>query len=246
MRVSLLLAILALFLAVGAGAYFYSDVFSTRIDKAVEQFAEWTPENIAKDPVGYLHFCKTETLKTIESLKASEIGTTQNRAKIHSIKEGAQNKVAVGKQALSELKTLYRAAKQENKWPITWKSMPRDEDWTKRQILGLHKQVTQEEAFITKADQGLQRCDTELSTIRELRTQGSTQLSEIEVSERSIRVQQLSSELKDRLVGMKSALTTIAQSADTLGDDITLEALSKESASAFDEKQFEAIMKAEN
>ena len=36
-----------------AAVYLSSDVFRTKADAAYRQFAEWTPENIAKNPLGY-------------------------------------------------------------------------------------------------------------------------------------------------------------------------------------------------
>ena len=42
------IALALLVAALLAGAYFFSDVFSSKVDLAVKQFAEWTPENIAK------------------------------------------------------------------------------------------------------------------------------------------------------------------------------------------------------
>jgi hypothetical protein len=77
------LIIVAAVVVVGV-MYFTSDVAKTRIDAAADQYAHWTPENIAKDPENYLRFCEAEATKVLQSLKASEIAVAQNRASLEN------------------------------------------------------------------------------------------------------------------------------------------------------------------
>lgn len=244
-RFPVILGVVVVLAFLGAGAYFFSDVFSTKVDQAVEQFAEWTPENIAKDPGGYLHFCKQQTEKTIQDLKASEIATNQNRAKILSMKEDSQRKIDVGKGALEELKVLYRSAEEDASWPAKWKDQPRDKDWTQRQIVGLHGQIEQEKALVGKCDQAIRRCDAELVKIKALMSQAQGQLGEIKLAERRIEVEQLSADLKDRLVGMKTVVGSLVDSVEGVSSDITLDGLAGDAEGAFNEKEFEEIMKSD-
>ena len=69
--------------AIFAVAYFTSDVFSTKVDQAAKQWAKWTPENIQKDPAGYLAFAKTQLEKANDTLEAKHIAlkTKQNEYK---------------------------------------------------------------------------------------------------------------------------------------------------------------------
>jgi exonuclease VII large subunit len=69
--------------AIFAVAYFTSDVFSTKVDQAAKQWAKWTPENIQKDPAGYLAFAKTQLEKANDTLEARHIAlkTKQNEYK---------------------------------------------------------------------------------------------------------------------------------------------------------------------
>ncbi len=242
MKTSFILGLIALVALAGAGLYFFSDVFSTKIDQAVEQVARWTPENIANDPKGYLTFCQKQTTQIIKDLKASELATSQNRGKNLSMKEEATRKIEVGKKALADLKVAYRAANENGEWPISWKGQPRDEDWTKRQIVGLHTQVKQQESLVAKCDEGVRRCDAELAKIKDLTAKAHAQLREIEVATQRVKVEELSTDLKDRLVSMRSVLTTLVDSAENVGGDISLEGLADEAETTVDEQEFQAIM----
>jgi len=77
--------VLIILAAVIAGLYFTSDVYRTRINAAANQYAHWTPENIAKDPENYLNFCEEEANKALLGLKASEISIAQNRGKLDAM-----------------------------------------------------------------------------------------------------------------------------------------------------------------
>ena len=243
MRTVILLVIILA--AVGVAAYFLSDVFSTKVDQAAERLADWTPENIAADPKGYLHFCKRQVLQTLQDLKASEIAISQTRGRMGSMQEQADSKIKVGQQALAELKKLYRSAEKDAAWPATWKDKPREKDWVKRQIVGLHKQVQQQQSLATKCREGLRRCDTELARVGELRAQANSQLGTINVAAGRIEVEELSGELKDRLIDIKAVVGALTSSAADVGGDLSLDALAREAETKVDEGAFEAIMKEE-
>jgi len=229
--------------AVGVGAYFVSDVFSTKVHQAAEQLTEWTPENIAKDPKGYLHFCKRQVLQALQNLKASEIAISQTRGRIGSMKEAADRKVRVGAETLGELKKLYRSAEKAGAWPAAWKQRPREKEWVKRQVVGLHSQVQQQRSLASKCREGLRRCDAELARVNELRAEANSQLGSINVAASRIEIEELSSELKGRLMDIKAVVAALTSSASEVGGDLSLDALAREAEKKVDEETFEAIMK---
>ena len=51
----LVIGAVALVVILGGIIFYLSDPFSTRVKAGYKQFTEWTPENIAKDPVNYLN-----------------------------------------------------------------------------------------------------------------------------------------------------------------------------------------------
>lgn len=219
--------------------YFTSDVAKTRIDAAADQYAHWTPENIAKDPVNYLNFCESEANGALQSLKASEIAIAQNRANLETMQKDAENKIAVGDKALGELKEAFKGA---TAWPITWQGAERDQDWAKRQIVSLYKQIEAQKGLKAKVEQGIKNLDVQATKIQEGRAQAQEQLAEIKTSREMLKVQQLTEDLTARLTSIKTVLkATISTASETTGI-ITLDQLAVESATTVDESEFQKIM----
>lgn len=69
-------------IAGGAAAwYFLSDPFSDKVGQIKRQITDWTPENILKDPVGYLTWSKDKCDKTEKQLKARQIGIKRRHSR---------------------------------------------------------------------------------------------------------------------------------------------------------------------
>ena len=115
----LIIGVIALVVVIGLGAYFFSDVFRTKIDSNLDQMTKWTPENIAKDPVNYLNFCEKKIKEAAEQLNADRISIAQNKSKLTDMKDGAAAKVRTGEKILPELKAIYEKAEKDNAWPVT-------------------------------------------------------------------------------------------------------------------------------
>ena len=56
----------------GGVLYFFSDTFRTRANETYRQLSEWTPENIAEDPINYLNFAEEQTARSLVALKQEE------------------------------------------------------------------------------------------------------------------------------------------------------------------------------
>src|SRR5262245_24649976 len=98
--------------------YFASDVFRTKANAAYKQFAEWTPENSAKDPLNYLNFCEEQTKSALEKCKASEVAIRMKKGQIEEMHKTAVSKNSLGNKALGELKTAYKAADESKQFPL--------------------------------------------------------------------------------------------------------------------------------
>lgn len=241
----LLLTGIVVVVLVAIGAWIYStDRAGAKIRQKVESFAEWTPENISGDPEGYLYFCKEQTEQAITKLKASEIAISQNRAKLLGMKENADHKVRVGEEALGELKSLYAGAEEDGKWPASWRDQPRTRDWTQKQIVGLHKQVKQQDGLSEKCMAGIDRCDQQLEKAKRLQAEAGARLGEIRVSQQTLEIDQLSKGLEEQLVTMRSTLQSFVGKADNFGADapLDLDEMAGAAGAAVDQGEFEAIM----
>ena len=222
--------------------YFTSDVQKTKIDAAINQYAHWTPENIAKDPLNYLNFCEQEAEKAMLNLKASEIAIAQNRGNLDGMKKTAQDKIAAGEKAVGELKTLFSQAEKDAKWPVTWQGQTRDKDWIKRQIVSLFRQVEAEKGLLVKVQDAIRRLDGQVTRVQEGRSQAQQQLAEIRTSREILKVQKITDDLTTRLVSIKEVLKVTLNTASETTGTISLEQLAAQQATTVDDAEFNKIM----
>jgi len=227
---------------VGAVFYIKSDVFSTKVNTQIDEFTKWTPANIAQDPENYLNFCEAQTNKAMQDLKTNEISIAQSRAKLESMQGDCAQKIGVGENALSELKDVYQKAEAGKSWPATWQGQPREKDWTKRQIVALAKQTDSQKNLRTKVEAGIKKLDAQVIKVQDAKAKAQEQLAEIKTSREMLKVQKLTDDLTNKLVSMKSVLqATVASATETTGV-ISLDQLTKDSASTIDDKEFDKIM----
>jgi len=222
--------------------YFTSDVAKTKIDAAADQYAHWTPENIAKDPENYLRFCEAEANKALQNLKASEIAIAQNRASLDGTLKTASDKITTGEKALGELKALFAQSLSVNQWPATWQGRTMDQEALKRQIVSLHKQVESQKGLKSKVEQGLKKLEVQVVRIQEGRDQAQTQLMEIKTGREMLKVQKLTDDLTGKLASIKGVLQATINTASETSGPITLDQLAEQSVGAVDDAEFNAIM----
>ncbi len=240
--VRIVVAVVVVLVAAIGVAYFTSDVWRTRIDAAADQYAHWTPENIAKDPENYLDFCEKEANRALVGLKASEISLAQNRASLGNTLGEAKSKIQLGAKALGELKNLYTQGEAGGSWPLSWQGRSLDADGAKRQIVALHRQVAGQENLLAKVEAGLRKVDVQLGKVLEARTETQNQLAEIRTSREILKVEKLTDELTDRLASIKGVLQATIGSVGGSEGPVTLEELAEQSALVVDDMEFNEIM----
>lgn len=228
----------------GAAAYFLSDPVKTKTDAAYQQFSEWTPENIAKDPVNYLNFAEAQTKEALEKLKASEIAVAQKQAQLEGMREDAQSKISAGSKALDELKALYKTAAADGTWPVTWRGEARSEDWTKRQIMAFHADVEGKQKVLGTVQKGLTTLEAQGAKIAEQRTTCQQQLAQIATNREMLKVQEITDDLKEQLVNMKGMLQATVAAVGTGDADaiLTTDSLVATQPATVDEAAFETIL----
>ncbi|MCE9614651.1 MAG: hypothetical protein K8T26_10275 [Lentisphaerae bacterium] len=228
--------------AVIAVLYFTSDVFKTKINVAADQYAHWTPENIAKDPENYLNFCEQQAKAAVQKLKASQIAVAQNRANLEAMHGEAAEKITLGNKALQELKTVYKDASAANSWPATWQGAPRDQDWVKRQIVSFSRQIVSQESLKAKTEAGIKQLDVQATKIQEANSQAQEQIGEIKTSRETLKVQKITSDLSQQLSNIGATLRATISTASESTGTITLDQLKADSATTVDEAEFSKIM----
>ena len=222
--------------------YFTSDVGRTRITEAGKQYAQWTPENIAKDPENYLSFCEQECNAALLKLKASEIEIAQNRGSLESMAAAAKNKVAAGAKGLTELKAAYKQAETEAKFPFTWNGKSYAQDAAKRDIVSLFRQVEAQKSVAAKAEAGVQRLDGQVARIQEGRAKAQEQLQEIATSRSLLKVNKITEDLTRRLTSIGAAVQSTVGIATDSSAPVSIDQLADQQATVVDDGEFSKIM----
>ena len=238
----LVIGAIALVVVVGGIIFYLSDPFSTRVKAGYKQFTEWTPENIAKDPVNYLNFCELKTTEAIGQLKADRISVAQNRAKLDDMKQTAANKVRVGGQKLVEFKDAYLKAAAGKSFPVTIDGQQRTEEWFKTSMPSLMAQVKTQKTILDKVEAGLRKLDAQVAKIEKAQGDAQTQLAEITANRELLKVQKLTDDLKDRLVSIKGAVQGVMDTATASDSGVSLDALAAESAVKVDDTDFAKML----
>jgi len=236
------LVVLAVLVVGGGIWYFTSDVFKTKFDSNFNQMTTWTPENIAKDPQNYLNYVEAETTKALESLKASKIAVAQNRSKLESMRSDAKNAITVGEKAMAELLAQYKSAESNNAFPVSWNNQSLDKDRVKLQVVSLNKQVSTQKILLAKVEGGLKSLDAQVGKIDEADANAKSQLAEIRTNRELLKVQSLTTDLKDKLVSMQSAVAATVGAASENSGVVSLDQLTAESSQQVDSTEFDKIL----
>jgi len=239
--VALILGIGLLVIVAIAAVYLSSDVFRTKADAAYRQFAKWTPENIAKDPLGYLDFCEAETKAAIEKLKATKIEIAQNRVALQDSQANAEKLVALGDKKIRELLLKYELAEETGQWPLEWSGQQLDKDAATRQLAKLDRDIKGQQEIAAAAAKGLVQLDKESVRVDQLAAKAREHLDTLNVKRQTVKIQQISDTLRDQLVSIGAMVRTTVEEADSPTEPISLEELAEREEPQVEEGVYERI-----
>jgi hypothetical protein len=235
--------IAVLVIAAGAAVYFGSKVFRTRINHQIDQFSEWTPENIAKYPNDYLNFCEAETKQAMERLKASEIAIAQKMSKLETLQGEARERIDLGKKALEDLKSAYKSAAARDSWPLTWRENKLDKDRAKRQIIRFDKDFRSRDDLVARYTAAVNQLRAQASKLQDARDTAQSQLAKIDSNREMLKIQEITGDLKSNLIAMKGVIeTSVVGVAATDSGPVSIDDLAAQSEGAVNEKEFAAIL----
>ncbi len=234
--------VLAVVLVGGAIWYYVSDPFKTKVDAGWKQGTKWTPENIAADPKNYLNYVEAETEKAILSLNASKIAVALNRGKLSQMRNDAQSQVSTGTKAVSELLEKYKSAEASNVWPVSFNSQTMDKDKTKLTVVSLTKEVGRQKELLTKLTAGLSNLDNQDGKIDQATADANDQLAQVKANRGLLEVNNLTTDLKDKLVSMNAAMTNVVGAASQNTGVVSLSELTAASAAQVDSGEFDKIL----
>lgn len=222
-----------------------SDVLDTKLKEAHNQFAKWTPENIAKNPQLYLKFCEDETNKAIERMKANEISIQQKKATLEPKLREVSEQLTVGTKALAELKVKFREATGEggSGFPVKWMNMELTEEKVKKQIMTLAGEVQSREKLKTMWTNAVAQLSKAKGDISLQRDKAKGQLANIAVSMETLKIQDISNELAGQLANMGGMLAGLVDfQPEDPNQIVGIDFIAQQSDSVVDDEKFDEIM----
>lgn len=230
---------------IGGGVWYYvSKPFQTQVNQNFRQATEWTPENIKKDPVGYLTWALDEVGKTQNKLEASVLGMKTRKNAIDRSLEKHQAESSQEAKLLDELKAAYTNASSSasTAWPVTVRSFTFDETTLKRKVVEVSDRIKNTASLVetyTKTrdviDSKLREVDAKLAEVVKLKSRLETDLEIAKVNKSVEGIDSLGDTL-NAIVDTSHAL------AQTAADDVSVDDMIKPSNASQIDDEFAKIM----
>lgn len=224
------------------GLYFFSDVFKTKADRTFKNLTEWTPENIAADPLSYLDFCEAKATEAMKKLKASEIEVKGNLGDLKTKQAESATAIETGDKALTDLKSQYNGAEQSQTWPLKWQGKEFDQAQAKKQIVSLHKSLEGKKRLLDTLNGGIKKLENQIEQIKDAKFKCDEQLASIATNRDMLKVKSITDDLKKQLVDMRSVLSVVVDTADDKDSLVSLDELTKDPGLNVSDTEFDKIM----
>lgn len=236
-------AIVLALVLVGIGIYYVmSDPFKAKVDEAISQTTEWTPENIADRPQDYIRWATTESQQVLESTKAREVAIAQLEGTWQARAEQLADASRVGQEALGELKQLYRDAEASGNWEVEWRNRTvSGENDLKRQIIALHNEIEQNEALHEQYQEGVQRLANMKEKVKDVRFKAQETIKNLQYALEEAKLEEADATFDEDLVAINSTLDVLRSESTEIGT-VDLDTLVKEEEATVDEAAFAEIM----
>ena len=208
--------------AVAAGVYFGIRTQGgavARIAEAPKQAREWTPENIAADPEGYLAFAEAETEQELRDLASREASLRQVRNTVQAMLDEAGQQIELGSQVLEELKTCYKHADTAGGFPVMWRGENRSEPWLKQNIVSLHPLVESKRQLRSKLEQGLRTVGIQADGIVAERGRAQQALALIKANRELLKADRVSRDMTTKMQSIAATIQAFGQESDRIDLD---------------------------
>jgi len=213
----LLAALLILATLAGGVLYYTSDVFRPKVDRFVDEWTKWTPENIAKDPKNYLTFALSELDKIEGKLKAHRISLRSRLGDAEGQLTVARVTVKANAAVLERYKDAYKVA--DRTYPVSFGGEPLSEVAFQeravevdRSLEQAREKVTLQERLLDHYKSELDRTEAEMKKLTAKRQEVQMIQERLEVDLAVGRVNDLTSKA-DEIAATAKALTSEANKA---------------------------------
>jgi hypothetical protein len=236
-------AIVLALVLVGIGIYYVASApFKTKVNEAISQTMQWTPENIAKQPQDYIRWAIAESETVLESTKAREVAIAQLEGRWKARAGELEEASNVGQKALDELKQLYRDAEASGDWAVTWRGRTvESENDLKRQIIALHNEVGQNDALQGQYEEGVQRLLNMKEKVKEVRFKAQETIKNLQYALEEAKLDAADMTIDQDLVAVNETLTVLRRENTEIGT-VDLDTLVREEEATIDDAAFAEIM----
>lgn len=187
----IVVGVIVLLLVAGGIWYFVSDPFHQKVNDAIKGQTKWTPENIKKDPAGYLGWAIEQTDGTKQKLEAAQLALTKQKIEISNKLDVKSTEQSQCETLLDELKKKYETAKDKNDWPAEVRHFKfEDENALKRKIVEVNNYLENAQKLTETYSQAkgkvtdrLDEIDGQLTKVESLRTELATNLETAKVKQ---------------------------------------------------------------
>ncbi len=217
-----ILSVVGAVVVIGGAAYMFSDVWSTKMESAYSQFSDWTPENIAKDPVNYLNFCEKRAKDAQTKLKARKISIAQKKGTLATKQEVAQEEVNKRKAALLKLKELKDSAESSNSWPVKHNNKELSKEELGKLAVEFRRQMDQQSKLLEHASVGVKKLEKEETRVSDAMSKLDIQLDDITTKREMLAIKEITNEITDDLVSMRNVLAGVVEIGDE-GDTVSVD-----------------------
>ena len=221
------IAIIVLVLVAGGIWYFVSDPFHQKINDTIKGQTKWTPENIKKDPAGYLSWAIDQTNGTKGKLEAAELPLQKQLNEINDNLADNKAKVTTYEALLNNLMDDYDKANAENSWPVTIGSVTLETPQAlKEKATEVNGKLVQAKTLLNsytkaqaKVKDRLTDVDDQMTKVENLRTKLQTDLETAKVQQTFDNIEGVSSNFDD-IVHTSDALAQTAEKNASVNDMI--------------------------
>ena len=209
----------------------------------MNQATEWTPENIRKDPSGYLTWAIAEVGKTEGKLKDAQLALETQRNDNQKKLDKTSDKKSACAALIKELADKFDVAQTKNEWPVTARGVtfdkPRD---LKDKVVEVNRDLESANSLIesyTKAlgsiDRQLGDINKKLTDVENLKTTLDTKLEEAKVQQTVEGIDGIHTDF-DHIVSTSDALSKTAE------HNTSVDEMLKPTGNAQNDEEFDKIM----
>jgi hypothetical protein len=239
----IVVAVIFLLLIAGGIWYFVSKPFQTHVNQAITQATDWTPENIKKDPEGYLTWAIKQVDGTRDKLQAAQLALTKQKIEVSNKLEEKSTQKSQCEALLTELKKAYTTATDKNQWPVTvGQSKFDDERELKRKIVEASHFLDNASQLVDtyskakgKVSDRLDDIDGQMTKVEELKTKLATDLETAKVKQTFEGIEGVHDDFTN-ILNTSKALTETEEHNTSISDMI------KPSGDAKVDEEFDKIM----